>query len=76
MTLDEVLKYKGGRYSVLVTAASPDVYEETLLTKKYEFCKQAEIEMANETLARFVKGIAFSLVHETDDSDINKIKVV
>eukprot|EP00978_Attheya_sp_CCMP212_P000697 scaffold1397_cov41-Attheya_sp.AAC.1 len=78
MTLQQVLEYDGGhggRYSVLVIAAKPSVYEETVLTKQYDLCTNDDIELATSTLAYFVKGVAFSLVNETDDADIKKLNV-
>ena len=73
MSLEKVLGYQGGRYSVLVAAASPEVYQEIVLTKKYDLCTPEEIGLATKTLSSFVKGIACTLVYETDDEDINKI---
>jgi hypothetical protein len=75
MTLQQVLDYDGGRYSVLVIAATPSVYEETVLTKRYDLCTNDDIKLATSTLASFVKGVAFSLANETDDADIVRLKV-
>ena len=74
MTLKQVLEYERGRYSVLVVAARPSVYEETVLTKRYDLCTLDDIELATRTLSSFVKGTAFVLENETSESDIDNIK--
>jgi hypothetical protein len=73
LTLDETLKYDGGKYHVLVACTDPRVYSAIHMIEDYKECTEAEIVTATTTLASFVKAAAFTLQLADRDEISNKI---
>lgn len=73
MSLDEVLSYRKGAFSIEVLGAGPDTYKGIGLTSNFgDECTVKELKMAYKTLRAFTFAVAYHRQHNFTIGDIER----